>query len=232
LLSRWEDYREAGDWQRLMSRHDGPLLPWEQRQALIQLWARHLWWSVAEVQSAAEAEGFTLSTHAITQIGQDSGLLIASRVLRERFQLSAEALRPKDDWLVTQLFALIDQLQARLARGERPAPEERSRLADLLAVRQELGLGTGQALERPLPWGYHLQHILCGNWEAVDDGTIRCPHCGSSQVRRKSRTPRAKRYIDAAGQPQTVDVFRSYCQNTACAHGSFTKPSRATASPR
>jgi hypothetical protein len=26
-------------------------------------------------------------------------------------------------------------------------------------------------VERPLPWGYHLQHILCGNWEAVDDGT-------------------------------------------------------------
>jgi len=32
LLSRWEDYREVGDWQRLMSRHDGPLLPYEQRQ--------------------------------------------------------------------------------------------------------------------------------------------------------------------------------------------------------
>ena len=35
LISRWEDYHEIGDWQRLMSRHTGPLLPWEQRQALI-----------------------------------------------------------------------------------------------------------------------------------------------------------------------------------------------------
>ena len=222
LISRWEDDRDAGDWQRLMSRHDGPLLPYAQRQQLIQLWARHLWWSVAEVQAAAEAEGLTLSAHAITQIGQDSGLLVARRVLRERFQLSAETLRPKDDWLVTQLFGLIDQLQARLARGERPSPEERSRLADLLALRTELGLGSVQALERPLPWGYHLQHILCGDWEAVDDGTIRCPHCGSSQVRRKSRTPRTKRYVDAAGQPQTVAVFRYYCQNAACAYSSFT----------
>jgi hypothetical protein len=143
-------------------------------------------------------------------------------VLRERFQLSAETLRPKDDWLVTQLFELIDQLQVRLARGERPVPEERSRLADLLALRTELGLGTGQELETPLPWAYHMQHILCGNWEAVDDGTLRCPHCGGSQVRRKSRTPRAKRYIDAQGQQQTVDVFRYYCQNTACPRGSFT----------
>ncbi len=222
LLSRWEDYREAGDWQRLMSRHDGPLLPYEQRQQLIQLWARHLWWSLAEVQTAAEAEGLTLSAHAITQIGQDSGLLVARRVLRERFLLSAETLRPKDDGLVQQLFELIDQLQARLARGERPAPEERSRLADLLALRTELGLGTGQELETPLPWAYHMQHILCGDWEAVDDGTIRCPHCGSCQVRRKSRTPRAKRYIDAAGQQQTVDVYRYYCQNSACPRGSFT----------
>ncbi|MBX0328232.1 transposase [Oscillochloris sp. ZM17-4] len=222
LISRWEDYREAGDWQRLMSRHDGPLLPYAQRQELIQLWARHLWWSVAEVQAAAAAEGLTLSAHAINQIGQESGLLVARRVLRERFQLSAETLRPKDDWLVTQLFALLDQLQARLARGEPPTAEERSRLADLLALRRELGLGSGQELERPLAWGYHLQHILCGDWETVDDGSIRCPHCGSSQVRRKSRTPRAKRYIDAAGQVQTLDVFRYYCQNTACAHGSFT----------
>ena len=222
LISRWEDYRDAGDGQRLMSRHDGPLLPWEQRHQLIQLWARHLWWSVSEVQAAAEAEGLTLSAHAITQIGPESGLLVARRVLRERFQLSAEALRPKDGWLVQQLFDLLDQLQARLVCGERPAPEERSRLADLLALRTELGLGSGQELETPLPWAYHMQHILCGDWETVDDGTLRCPHCGSSQVRRKSRTPRAKRYIDAAGQQQTVDVFRYYCQNTACAHGSFT----------
>jgi hypothetical protein len=41
-------------------------------------------------------------------------------------------------------------------------------------------------------------------------------------VRRKSRTLRAKRYLDAAGQQQTVDVFRYYCQSPACAHGSFT----------
>src|SRR5262245_13061849 len=45
LISRWEDYRAAGDWQRLMSRRDGPLLPLEQQQTILQLWARHLWWS-------------------------------------------------------------------------------------------------------------------------------------------------------------------------------------------
>ncbi|WP_172450589.1 integrase catalytic domain-containing protein, partial [Candidatus Chloroploca asiatica] len=222
LLSRWEDYHEAGDWQRLMSRRDGPLLPRAQQQALIQCWARHLWWSVAEVQAAAAAEGLVLSEHAITHLGQDSGLLAVRRVLRERFQLSAETLRPKDDWLVQQLFAQIDQLQAHLEAGTRPVVEQQGDLRELLALRTELGLGSGRELERPLPWAAHLQQVRCGDWHAVDDATVHCPHCGGSQVRRKSRTPRLKHYWDAQGQPQTVDVFRYSCQNPACPHQTFT----------
>jgi transposase-like protein len=222
LISRWEDYREAGDWTRLMSRHHGPLLPRDQQQAIIQLWARHLWWSVAEVQAAAVADGITLSQEAITHIGQDSGLLAARRVLRERFQLSAERLRPKDDWLVTQLFAQIDQLQAHVEAGTRPVVEQQGDLRELLALRKELGLGSGRELERPLPWAYHLQQVLCGDWQTDDDESVRCPHCGGSQVRRKSRTPRTKRFYDAEGQLQTVDVFRFYCQNPACPQQSFT----------
>jgi len=117
LISRWEDYRAAGDWQRRNRRRDGPLLPREQQQALIQLWARHLWWSIDEVQAAAQAQGLALSRDALTQIGQDTGLLLARRVLRERFHLGPELLRPKDAWLVQQLFTLLDQLQTRLERS-------------------------------------------------------------------------------------------------------------------
>ncbi|PDV96529.1 hypothetical protein [Candidatus Chloroploca asiatica] len=61
LLSRWENDHEAGDWQRLMSRRDGPLLPRAQQQAIVQRWTRHHWWSVAEVQAAAQAEGLRLT---------------------------------------------------------------------------------------------------------------------------------------------------------------------------
>jgi transposase-like protein len=143
-------------------------------------------------------------------------------VLRERFQLGPELLRPKDGWLVEQLFAHIDQLQAHLEAQTQPTREQHSELVDLLRLREEVGLGTGRELERALPWAYHLQHILCGDWEPLSDGCIHCSHCGSTQVRRKSRTPRHKRFYDAQGQLQSIEVFRYYCQNPACPHQTFT----------
>jgi len=56
----------------------------------------------------------------------------------------------------------------------------------------------------------------------VPDGAVRCLYCGSTHVVRKSRQPRLKKYYDAAGDLQTVEVYRYYCRNTACDKGSFT----------
>lgn len=64
--------------------------------------------------------------------------------------------------------------------------------------------------------------MLCGDWAAVSDEHIRGPHCGTDQVRRKSRQARPKRYYDRQGQPQTVAVYRYYCQNTVCPYRTFT----------
>lgn len=223
LISRWEDYRAAGDWQRLMSRRDGPLIPLEHQQAIVQLWARHLWWTVEQVTDKARAQGLEVSLSRVCQIGQESGLLLARRELRERFQLGPQLLRPKDEWLVQRLFALLDQLHTRLELGQRLAPSELLDLADVLALRDELGLGSGCELEKALPWGYRLQQVLCGDWEHLETGKIECPHCGSEQVRRKSRKGRPKRYYDAEGQVQTTDVYRYYCQNRACPYRTFTE---------
>jgi len=162
LISRWEDYRAVGDWQRLMSRRDGPLMPLSQQQAIIQLWARHLCWSVEQVTAHLGELGMDVCPSRVEQVGRESGLLLVRQVLRERFQLGPALLRPKDDWLVQQLFALIDHLQARLDRGERLTPQEVRDLADVQAVRREIGLGSGRALEKPLPWGYRLRQVLCG----------------------------------------------------------------------
>lgn len=222
LISRWEDYRAAGDWQRLMSRRDGPLMPLEQQQAIIQLWARHLWWSVDEVTTHLGDLGMDVCPSRVEQVGRESGLLLARRLLRERFQLGPDVLRPKDEWLVQRLFSLIETLQARVQAGEQLPPQQALDLADVQALRAEVGLGNGRDLAKPLPWGYRLQQVLCGDWALVDDGTVLCPHCGTDQVRRKSRKARPKHYYDPHGQVQTVDVYRYYCLNPACPYQTFT----------
>jgi hypothetical protein len=51
---------------------------------------------------------------------------------------------------------------------------------------------------------------------------VRCVYCGASDVSRKSRQGRLKKYLDAQGQVQSVEVFRFYCHNPACSsHGSL-----------
>ena len=80
-------------------------MPMEQQQAIIQLWARHLWWSVEEVTAHLGDLGLDICPSRVEQVGRESGLLLVRRVLRERFQLGPALLRPKDDWLVQRLFA-------------------------------------------------------------------------------------------------------------------------------
>jgi hypothetical protein len=73
-----------------------------------------------------------------------------------------------------------------------------------------------------LPWLLRVEQVLLGQWEAVTDGRVHCIYCGSPNVARKSRQPRLKRYYDAAGQLQTVAVYRYYCHNPQCHKGTFT----------
>jgi hypothetical protein len=72
-------------------------------------------------------------------------------------------------------------------------------LADLQAMCGELNLRPAAA-HRPLPWVWQLERLLFGHWEWVDDGDrlsatgVRCIYCGTTDVSRKSRKPRLKRY--------------------------------------
>src|SRR5262249_47381257 len=120
------------------------------------------------------------------------------------------------------LFGLIDQLQARLQVGEQLTVQQTLDLADLQALRDELGLGSGREFEKALPWGYRLQRLLCGDWERVEAGAPPGPHRGGGERRRKSRKGRPKRYYEAEGQVETVEVYRYYCLNPACPYQTFT----------
>ena len=75
---------------------------------------------------------------------------------------------------------------------------------------------------KALPWLLRVEQVLLGDWQAVTDGQVRCPHCGSAQVGRKSATPRLKKYYDERRQVCEVAVYRYYCHNPQCAQGSFT----------
>jgi hypothetical protein len=75
---------------------------------------------------------------------------------------------------------------------------------------------------RPLPWMLRIERVLLGHWESVEDESVRCIYCGTTDVSRKSRTPRWKRYVDDQGKEQQVAVYRYYCHNPACHYKSFT----------
>jgi transposase-like protein len=67
-----------------------------------------------------------------------------------------------------------------------------------------------------------IERVLLGDWEEVEDETVRCIYCGTTDVSRKSRKPRWKRYVDEQGQEQKVAVHRYYCHNPACEYQTFT----------
>jgi transposase-like protein len=94
-------------------------------------------------------------------------------------------------------------------------------LSQIQTLVAECGLQVEPPL-KALPWLLRVEQVLFGQWQAVDDGQVRCIYCGSTQVVRKSKQPRWKAYYDAEGNLQTVAVYRYYCRNQQCDKGSFT----------
>jgi transposase-like protein len=94
---------------------------------------------------------------------------------------------------------------------------------DVAALRQRVGnVEPQKTLEKPWPWLLQVEHWLFEEWTRVDDGSVRCPHCGSDHVAVKSKQPRLKAYLDAQGQRQTIEVYRYYCKNPDCLYQTFT----------
>ena len=222
LISRWQRYRREADWRRMMSKRHRALLTLDQVGEIVDLWAPNFWWTAEEVQQKFAKRGKGYSLSQVKEAGQLSGLLRVRRRLRERFKLGPETVKPKEKWLATQLFEQIERLLSRVEAEEALTPEERLELDALQAQRQELGLGSGIELEKPLPWMYRIQHVLFGWWEEVEEDGVRCLYCGSTQVAQKSSQPRMKKYYDREGELQEIAVCRYYCKNPACEYKSFT----------
>lgn len=217
-ISRWQGYFRKGEWARLLSMAESSWLTEERCREVVAVWASNIWQTASEVRARLQAQGMRIGLRAVEEAGRRSGLQEVRRHLRQQYVQTAGVLRPREGYVVQQLFRLVEQLEAQLQGQGRP-PEEP---VDVVALRQLVGQASSASEEKRWPWLFQMEHWLLGAWHTVPDETVRCPYCGSAHVARKSRTPRVKAYLDARGQRQTVEVYRYYCKNPACSYQTFT----------
>jgi transposase-like protein len=221
VISRWYGYWLTRDWRRMLSQRWGEVLTLELQQRVIESWVQFPWWSAQHVYEHLRAQGSRITLPQVKQIGRESGWTLLRQELLRVYQIGAQSFRPQDEWLVRQLLAQVEGLVAQLEAVRGLTPEQQLVLSDLEALCQEIDLPAARA-RRPLPWMLRLERLVFGQWEGVADGTVRCTYCGTTDVSRKSRQPRWKKYVDEQGAVQQVPVYRYYCHNPACAYHSFT----------
>lgn len=220
-VSRIEGYWLASDWPNLLSLKSEAVLTPELRDRVVQAFAAFPWWRMEKVYRHLRAEGIAVSYNQVRQAARESGWRELRRGLQKRYHFSADDFRPRDEWLVSQLLETVELLLTRLEEGSGLTSEEQMQLSEIQTLVAECGLQVEPPL-RALPWLLRVEQVLFGQWQAVDDGQVRCIYCGSTQVVRKSKQPRWKTYYDAEGNLQTVAVYRYYCRNQPCDKDSFT----------
>jgi len=220
-ISLWFKHWLACDWRRMLSQQCGEVLTEKVRQRVVDCWAQFPWWSAQRVWEHLRRQGSRLTLPQVEQVGRESGWTALRKRLRQVYRISAASFRPRDEWLAEQLLAQVQRLVERLEALGGLTPEEDIALADLEAWSAELHLHPAPA-RRPLPWALHVERRLFGHWEWVEDGTVCCTYCGTTEVSRKSRRGRPKKYVDEQGEIQVVEVYRYYCHNAACPYQTFT----------
>jgi transposase-like protein len=221
VISRWMGYWLHQDWQRLLSQQAREVLTLELQQQIIDTWVQFPWWGVQRLWSYLRDQGMEMTRSQVQQAARESGWSVLRRRLHRVYAIDADAFRPRDEWLVGQLLALVQTLVGQLEERNALTPEQRMAWCEVQTLAQEVGTRPAVA-HAPLPWLLQLERFLLGRWDPVRDETVRCIYCGSTDVSRKSRKGRLKRYVDEAGQEQTVAVYRYYCHHPACRHKSFT----------
>jgi hypothetical protein len=226
-IRQWQRYVREGQWAQWLSVSDKSLLPDDLCQQIVDIWAVNIWQTAAPVREHLIQGGGAVAERRVEEAGRQSGLMTIRTRLKEQFIQGPDGLRPRDDYVAAQLFKLVDQWQAQLNPGQ-PAPCEAT--VDVAALRQPIGglrllvgdVEPQNTLEKPWPGLLQVEHWLFEEWTLVDDGSVRCPHCGSDHVAVKSKQPRLKGYLDAQGQRQTLEVYRYYGKNPDCPYQTFT----------
>jgi transposase-like protein len=220
-ISLWLHYWHSRDWANLLSQSTPEVLTAELVDRIVEVCATFPTWGVARVYHYLRAHGLAVTEPQVQQAVAHSGWRHLQQTLAERYDLSGPALCLREGWLVGQLLVQVRELLGRLEAGQALPAELRTPLDDLTALAQEAG-ASAPAPVQTVPWLLRVEQLLFGPWQLVTDGQVRCPHCDSDQVGRKSATPRLKQYYDETGQVCEVAVYRYYCRNAQCAQGSFT----------
>jgi len=220
-ISLWFSYWLNQDWRRLLSQQTAEVLTLEVQQRIIDTWVQFPWWGTKRLYKHLRAQGERISFKQVQQAAQESGWSTLRKAFGRVYAICAESFRPRDEWLVRQLLGQVQALVEQLETLGGLTPEQCTSLADLQALCEELNLHPAVA-RRPLPWMLQLQRVLLGRWEWVDDGSVRCIYCGTTEVSRKSRQGRLKKYVDPQGVLQSIKVYRYYCHNPTCSYQSFT----------
>jgi hypothetical protein len=223
-ISRWQRYVGQGGLEKLRGKHESWVLTPEMCRAILEIWVPNFWLSAKEVRERLMTGGHIASVQDISvpcihQVAQESGFAEVRRLLRRVLVFSADGPQWRDNVLVERLFELNEALMSQLQAREGLTPQLE---LEAEALKEAVGAPI-TPLKKTLPFTYRLQQVLFGQWEEMDDDSVRCPHCGSDLVARKENTPRSKRYRD----PETrewcqVEGYRHYCRNPSCSLGTFT----------
>jgi len=224
LISRWQKYVRKGGLEKLNGEYDSWVVTPEMRQAILGIWVPNFWLSAIQVRKrllAAEhiASLEDISEPSIHRVAQETGFAEVRRLLRGMFKFTAGGPEWRDAVLIERLFELNESLMALLQEREGLTPQL---ILEVESLKQGLGVPVTPP-KKALPYAYHLQRALFGQWEEIDDGSIRCPHCGSDLVRRKENKPRRKKYRDpATGEWRETEGYRYFCLNLDCECETFT----------
>jgi transposase-like protein len=220
-ISRWTGWWLKGDWANLLSLKTAEVLTGDLVERIVTVCASFPNWSAEAVYQHLHQQGLKVSQAQVEQACQQSGWKQLQDRLKLCFGLKADVLHLQDEWLVAQLLSQMQTLLMKVEAAGLLTPEERWAVNDL----QTLATQAGVRIEPPFPvqpWMQAMEKLLLGTWEQVTEQAICCSYCGSSHVAPKSKKPRQKKFYDAQGQLQTVDVYRYYCHNRQCAWKSFT----------
>jgi hypothetical protein len=219
-ISLWIKYWLAGDWANLLGLKTTEVLTPELVQRIVTVFSTFPDWTTEQVYKHLHKQGCKVSYTQIEQASQESGWKQLVGTLRERFDLKS-GMRLRDEWLVSQLLGQIQALLAKVEAFGGLTPEVLATLDDL----QTLSAQAGAVVKLPLPakpWLLAMERTILDSWEQVTKEVICCIYCGSSDVSRKSRKTRQKKFYDTDGQVTEAEVCRYYCHNPKCTKKSFT----------